>query len=59
MYFEEQPLSHFKPFNLFNTSNVRRMRSTDLLKKEREMVIVHDDKEYRLIHTHNNKLLLV
>ena len=59
MHVEEQPLSHFKPFNLFNASKVRRMRSTDLLKKEREIVIVHDDNEYRLIHTHNNKLLLV
>jgi hemin uptake protein HemP len=59
MQFEEKLLSHFKPYNLFNTSNVRRMRSTDLLKNEREMVIVHDDKEYRLIHTHNNQLLLV
>lgn len=36
-----------------------RVKSADLLKSGRELVIEHNGQEYRLLKTSNNKLLLV
>ena len=38
---------------------VARLKSSDLLRAGRELVIEHNGQEYRLIRTSNNKLLLV
>ena len=38
---------------------VARLKSSDLLRTGRELVIEHNGQEYRLIRTSNNKLLLV
>lgn len=37
----------------------QRVKSSDLLKSGRELVIEHNGQEYRLLRTSNNKLLLV
>lgn len=41
------------------TAPIARLKSSDLLKAGRELVIEHNGQEYRLIRTSNNKLLLV
>jgi hemin uptake protein HemP len=38
--------------------NLRRIRSDELLKGDREIIIIHDDKEYRLRLTSLGKLIL-
>jgi hemin uptake protein HemP len=41
------------------TAPIARLKSSDLLRTGRELVIEHNGQEYRLIRTSNNKLLLV
>ena len=53
---EGQPLTHY-PW--FYDASVCRMKSIDLLKSGRELLIEHGDQIYRLIKTSNDKLLLV
>ena len=52
----DQPLSHYRPFL---DASSRRVKSSDLLKSDRELFIEHGDQIYRLIKTSNDKLLLV
>jgi hemin uptake protein HemP len=56
MHIEEQTLTHYTPSLELST---RRMKSIDLLKSGRELLIEHGDQIYRLIKTSNDKLLLV
>ncbi|MBC8872148.1 MAG: hemin uptake protein HemP [Planctomycetes bacterium] len=40
------------------TQDVHFVRSEELLKGQRELVIIHGDKAYRLLRTRNDKLIL-
>lgn len=41
------------------TAKPRRLRSSELLRGERRIVIEHGDALYTLLHTRNDKLILI
>ena len=46
------------PGKLLSQKALHRVNSEDLLQGEQEVIIVHNDQEYRLRHTKQDKLIL-